>query len=103
MNETSGKVLVTGGAGFIGSHVCERLVAEGFAVMVLDDFNDFYDPAIKQRNLEGLKDRVTVVKGDLRDRELVEGLFETSGFTSVIHLAARAGVRPSIAASHAGP
>jgi len=97
MNETSGKVLVTGGAGFIGSHVCERLLAEGFDVVVLDDFNDFYDPAIKRRNMESLKGRVTVVEGDLRDRETVDGLFETSGFTSVIHLAARAGVRPSIA------
>lgn len=97
MSETSGKVLVTGGAGFIGSHVCEKLVAEGFEVVVLDDFNDFYDPAIKRRNMESVKDRVTLVEGDLRDRALVEGLFEKSGFTSVIHLAARAGVRPSIA------
>ena len=97
MNETSGKVLVTGGAGFIGSHVCEKLVAEGFEVVVLDDFNDYYDPAIKRQNLEPVKDRLTVVAGDLRDRGLVDELFAKSGFTSVIHLAARAGVRPSIA------
>jgi UDP-glucuronate 4-epimerase len=63
----------------------------------VDEFNDFYDPAIKRRNLESVKDRVTVVEGDLRDRAMVEGLFEKPGFTSVIHLAARAGVRPSIA------
>lgn len=97
MNETSGKVLVTGGAGFIGSHVCEKLVADGFGVVVLDDFNDFYDPAIKHRNLESVKGRVTVIEGDLRDRATVERLFEDSSFTSVVHLAARAGVRPSIA------
>lgn len=97
MNDISGKVLVTGGAGFIGSHVCEALLAEGYEVVVLDDFNDFYDPAIKRRNLESMRGRLKVAEGDLRDRALVERLFAESGFTSIIHLAARAGVRPSIA------
>jgi len=90
-------VLVTGGAGFIGSHLVEALLAWGREVVVLDDFDDFYDPAIKHRNLARLRDaRLQVVEGDIRDARLVERLFAERGFASVIHLAARAGVRPSI-------
>lgn len=90
-------ILLTGGAGFIGSHVCEVLLAEGCEVTILDDFNDFYDPAIKEANLSEVADRIRVVRGDLRDRELVDRTFDSGSFDAVIHLAARAGVRPSIA------
>ena len=90
------KVLVTGGAGFIGSHVCEALLARGIEVVVIDDFNDFYDPAIKESNIAAIKDRITLVRGDIRDAGLIEEMFSTHRFDAVIHLAARAGVRPSI-------
>ena len=91
--------LVTGGAGFIGSHVCERLLAAGHAVWVFDDLNGFYDPAVKQRNLDALAaagGRFTVVRGDLTDRPALDALCGSVAFDQVIHLAARAGVRPSL-------
>ncbi len=90
------KVLLTGGAGFIGSHMAEILVADGCQVVVLDDFNDFYDPAIKEANLRPVIDRIRLVRGDIRDTALVDGLFDEENFEAVIHIAARAGVRPSI-------
>src|SRR5215203_754001 len=89
------KVLVTGGAGFIGSHVCEKLLARGDDVVVLDNFNDFYDPALKRSNLT-LLPRAKCVTGDIRDHALVSKLFEVERFDGVIHLAAMAGVRPSL-------
>lgn len=89
-------ILITGGAGFIGSHLTERVVQEGHAVTVIDDFNDYYDPSIKQNNLESVKDDIRLVKGDIRDAVLVERTFAEGKFDQVIHLAARAGVRPSI-------
>jgi UDP-glucuronate 4-epimerase len=91
--------LVTGGAGFIGSHVCERLLADGQAVWTLDDLNDFYDPAVKRRNLaeiRALKKPFVFTQGDVADRACVEALFRKVQFDQVIHLAARAGVRPSL-------
>ncbi len=88
-------VLITGGAGFIGSHVGEALLARGDRVTVLDNFNDYYDPAIKRANLAALPG-ATVVTGDIRDRALVSRLFADGRFDAVIHLAAMAGVRPSI-------
>lgn len=90
-------ILLTGGAGFIGSHVCEALLAEGCEVTVLDDFNDFYDPAIKETNLAGVAGRIALERGDLRDRDLIDRIFDDNAFDAVVHLAARAGVRPSIA------
>jgi UDP-glucuronate 4-epimerase len=89
------KVLVTGGAGFIGSHVVEALSKRGDAVTVLDNFNDFYDPAIKRRNAAQLS-AAKIVTGDIRDREEVARLCEAGEFDAVIHLAAMAGVRPSL-------
>jgi UDP-glucuronate 4-epimerase len=91
--------LVTGGAGFIGSHLCERLLHSGHAVWALDDLNPFYDPAIKERNLaeiEALGKAFKFVRGDLLDLGLLEKLFAEKRFHQVIHLAARAGVRPSL-------
>jgi len=91
--------LVTGGAGFIGSHVCERLLGAGHAVWAFDDLNNFYDPAIKERNVEVLRalgKKFTFVRGDLTNREELDALFGGVKFEQVIHLAARAGVRPSL-------
>jgi UDP-glucuronate 4-epimerase len=90
--------LVTGGAGFIGSHLVERLLAEGHRVICLDNFDDFYDPALKRRNLtQALKDsKFCLVEGDLRDEDLLHKLFPEEKIEIVAHLAARAGVRPSI-------
>jgi UDP-glucuronate 4-epimerase len=92
--------LVTGGAGFIGSHVCERLLADGHAVWAFDDLNDFYDPHIKRGNLRDIQSLARpfeFIHGDLTDRAAVEELFGSVKFDQVIHLAARAGVRPSLA------
>jgi len=91
-------ILVTGGAGFIGSHVTRRLLGRGDRITVLDDFNDFYDPAIKRANAAEFAGRPdwTLVEGDIRDAALVDGLFAGSRFDAVVHLAARAGVRPSL-------
>ena len=94
------RVLITGGAGFIGSHLTRRLLARGERVTVLDDFNDFYDPARKRRNvapfLEHADDAYHLVEGDIRDQPLVERVFAAGRFDAVVHLAARAGVRPSL-------
>lgn len=92
--------LVTGGAGFIGSHVCERLLNDGHEVCAFDDLNDFYDPAVKQRNivhLQALAKPFTFIQGDLTESDEVEEVFASAQFDQVIHLAARAGVRPSLA------
>jgi UDP-glucuronate 4-epimerase len=90
------KILVTGGAGFIGSHLVERLIAEGHEVAIIDDFNDFYDPQIKRDNIAPFADRIAVYRADLRDARAVDDVFHREKFDQVIHLAARAGVRPSI-------
>jgi UDP-glucuronate 4-epimerase len=90
------RVLVTGGAGFIGSHLVEKLLASGHEVVILDDFNDFYDPQTKHANIAGLARDVTVYHVDLRDGESVRNLFHREKVDAIAHLAARAGVRPSI-------
>lgn len=91
-------ILVTGGAGFTGSHLTERLLADGRRVVVLDAFDDFYDPAQKERNLElaGANPAFRLLRGDIRDSEAVEAAFSFEPIEAVVHLAARAGVRPSI-------
>jgi UDP-glucuronate 4-epimerase len=91
------RILVTGGAGFIGSHLVEKLLALGHGVAILDDFNDFYDPRIKRGNIAAVKNDVPVFQMDLRDNNAVRGVFHQEKFDAIAHLAARAGVRPSIA------
>ena len=91
------RILLTGGAGFIGSHVLDALVDRGQAITVVDDFDDYYDPAIKLKNIADARSTglVRVVEGDIRDGSLWDEL-GTEDWQAVIHLAARAGVRPSI-------
>jgi UDP-glucuronate 4-epimerase len=92
--------LVTGGAGFIGSHVCERLLQSGHAVWAFDDLNNFYNPQIKRRNIrdiQSLAKPFEFIQGDLTDRAALDEMFGSVKFDQVIHLAARAGVRPSLA------
>jgi UDP-glucuronate 4-epimerase len=98
---TGKTILVTGAAGFIGSHTAETLLARGDKVVGIDNLNDYYDPARKRANLKELAalpgaDRFTFVEGDIRNRELLRGLFEKHAFTAVAHLAAMAGVRVSV-------
>src|ERR1700730_9818484 len=90
------KILVTGGAGIIGSHLVERLLADGHDVAILDDFNDFYDPKVKRANISTVSKDIAVHDVDLRDREKVANVFSKEKFGAIFHLAARAGVRPSI-------
>ncbi|MBE7507719.1 MAG: GDP-mannose 4,6-dehydratase [Planctomycetia bacterium] len=89
-------ILVTGAAGFIGSHLCERLLADGRRVVGLDSFDSFYDPKIKRANIAGCltNSNFRLVEGDIRDAEVVAAALK--GCDLVVHLAARAGVRPSI-------
>ena len=91
------KVLITGAAGFIGSHLSERLLNEGASVIGIDNFNDFYDPQIKRRNISGClkNDNFQLIEADIRDQAAMDKALE--GVETIIHLAAMAGVRPSIA------
>ena len=90
--------LVTGGAGFIGSHLVERLLKEGKRVVCLDNFDEFYDPRRKRENLKFTSrySGFRLVEGDLRDPTLLDKIFSEEKIGIVAHLAARAGVRPSI-------
>jgi UDP-glucuronate 4-epimerase len=91
-------ILITGGAGFIGSHIVEALLARGDEVVALDDFNDFYDPAVKERNLAAVRDHpgLRLVRGDIADEAAIAQAFGARPIHAVVHLAARAGVRPSL-------
>jgi len=91
--------LVTGGAGFIGSHVCERLLHDGHQVWAFDNLNDFYDPRLKRRNLQEIQSLgkpFSFVHGDLTDVRAVKELFSGATFDQIIHLAACVGIRPSL-------
>ena len=93
------RVLVTGAAGFIGSHLVEALAARGDEVVGIDNFDPFYDRAIKEQNLAAARANAgfRMVEGDLRDRADVIAVFGEGEFDAVVHLAAKAGVRPSLA------
>ncbi len=90
-------ILLTGAAGFIASHLAESLLAGGHSVVGLDSFDDFYDPALKEANLSVAREHAgfTLVRGDIRDPEALDAL--PDDIDTIIHIAARAGVRPSIA------
>ncbi|RLN57837.1 hypothetical protein BBP00_00007322 [Phytophthora kernoviae] len=94
------RILVTGGAGFIGFHTCKALLARGDDVVIVDELNDYYDVQLKQSNLDWLTStysaRVHVFIGDLCDQQLVRRVLKETKPTAMVHLAARAGVRPSI-------
>jgi len=91
-------ILVTGGAGFLGSHLIEELLKAGRQVVCLDDFNDYYPPEIKRRNIEGARKAgdFALHEGDICDLPLCEEVFQSNEIETVVHLAARAGVRPSL-------
>lgn len=91
-------VLVTGSAGFIGSNLVDRLLKDNFGVIGVDNFNDYYDPKIKERNLiEAKKNKnFTLFRGDILDLSFLESVFKKHKPEIIVHLAARAGVRPSI-------
>ena len=97
------KLLVTGAAGFLGFHVCERLMADGATVTGVDNLNSYYDPRLKHARLELLERRrdFEFHKIDLADRRATETLFRSETFDAIIHLAAQAGVRHSMAHPHA--
>ncbi len=93
------QVLVTGGAGFIGSHLVDRLLSENdWRVTTVDDFNDFYSPEIKRRNVQRQLQNPAfmLVEADIRDKAALAQVFANSKFDCIVHLAARAGVRPSL-------
>ena len=91
-------ILVTGAAGFIGFHLCQRLLDQGFAVEGLDNLNAYYEPTLKQARLQQLLDRPGFVfhRLDLADREAMARLFAENRYDAVLHLAAQAGVRHSV-------
>src|SRR5258706_3283204 len=88
--------LITGGAGFIGSRLAIQLLSKGQPIVILDNFNDFYDPAIKRANVAAFGKDVPIVEGDIRDGALVTRLFEEHQITRVAHVAGLANVRKSI-------
>ncbi len=101
-NFESKTFLVTGGAGFIGSHTVKHLLNRGASVVVVDEFNDFYDPTIKEQNVQafGNNPKFSLYRVDIRDQQALASLFSRHGEAlksgGIVHLAARAGVRPSL-------
>jgi len=91
-------ILITGGAGFIGSHLTERLLKKGFRIICLDNFDPFYNPLIKRFNISSFINHKNykLIEGDIRDTKLLEDIFTTNNIDIIVHIAAKAGVRPSI-------
>lgn len=89
---------MTGGAGFIGSHLIENLLKQGYRVICIDNFDNNYDPQIKRRNIESIWNHknFTLFEGDILDIEFLHKIFQISEIRIIVHLAAKAGVRPSI-------
>ncbi len=90
------RILVTGGAGFIGSHLLDALLAQGHSVAAVDSFNDFYDPAVKRQNIGPILRQTRLYESDIEDGTAIRKILETEKPEAVVHLAARAGVRPSV-------
>jgi len=92
------EILVTGGAGFIGSHLTERLLSRDDKVVVIDNLNDYYSPRIKEQNLSTSmrSSNMTFIKGDILDMKILQKIFDGNSFDVIVHLAARAGVRASL-------
>jgi UDP-glucuronate 4-epimerase len=97
-DNTSKTFLISGSAGFIGSHLCDRLLAQGHLVIGVDNYNDFYDPRIKENNAKAhiQKDNFKFYKGDLCDYKFLQNIFDKDNISHVVHIAAVAGVRPSV-------
>ncbi len=92
------KILITGGSGFIGSAVAKKLMDRGDQVVIIDNFNDYYDPKLKEDRIKiFLKEyKFKLYRGDIRDEKLLEKIFKTEKLDKIVHLAAMAGVRYSI-------
>jgi UDP-glucuronate 4-epimerase len=92
------KVLITGGAGFIGSHLSQALLGQGHRVSIIDELNDFYDPALKLANLQEIRSTgaVSFHQADISDEERIPAILAAEQPDAIVHLAARAGVRPSL-------
>ena len=92
------QILITGGAGFIGSTLADKLLKENNEIVILDNFNDYYNPQLKDSNVKNNLDNPNykLYRGDICDKELVNKIFEENKIEKVVHIAARAGVRPSL-------
>lgn len=101
MNGEKTTILVTGGAGFIGSHLCEKLLKDNYRVVCFDNFNTFYDPRLKEDNLQAMKgnENFILVRGDILDKGALDSIFANHQIIKVIHLAALPGVRTSFLGS----
>lgn len=98
VSTSEAQILVTGGAGFIGSHLVEKLLSEGQRVVVVDNFENFYSPEIKRSNIAGFvaNPNFKLYEVDIRNSGALRKVFTNNTFSAIVHLAAKAGVRPSL-------